>query len=196
MRLRTRSSSRRKGSTLVESALVIAVFLLILFGIFEYCRFLMVLHVANNAARDAARFASVNVNTRSDLIAAKKSEIEAYATARMAGIQKNIQGYQVAVYSCDSTGFASTPPTVVPRVERDANGNPKAGSVDPFKAYNSGSNPVANWNEAAFTERVAVTIKGTYRPIAPLSIDIGRLKLSIIPDNIPINVTAVMGSEG
>lgn len=189
MRLRTRPS-RRRGSTLVESALVIAVFLLVLFGIFEYCRFLMVLHVTNNAARDGARYASVNVNCPSDQVAAKKAAIEAYTTARMAGIQKNVQGYQVAVYSCDQSGFATSPPKVV------ALSDPAGKTVDPFKAYNSGTNPLAPWNQAAFTERVAVTIKGTYRPIAPLSIDIGRLKLSIIPDNIPINVTAVMGSEG
>ncbi len=189
MRLRTRPS-RRRGSTLVESALVIAVFLLVLFGIFEYCRFLMVLHVANNAARDAARYAAVNVSVSSSAVAAKKAAIETYATDRMGGIDRNIQGYQVAVYSCDSSGFASSPPKVV------AKSNPAGTTVDPFKAYSSGSNPLADWNAATFTERVAVTIKGTYRPIAPLSIDIGRLKLSIIPDNIPINVTAVMGSEG
>ncbi len=189
MRLRTRPS-RRRGSTLVETALVIGIFLLFLFGIFEYCRYLMVLHVANNAARDGARYASVNVNCPSDQVAAKKAAIEAYTTARMSGLQKNVIGYQVAVYSCDQSGFASNPPKVVPK------SNPAGTTVDPFKAYNSGSNRLADWNAAAFTERVAVTIKGTYRPIAPLSINMGRLKLSIIPDNIPVNVTAVMGSEG
>ncbi|MBN9523244.1 pilus assembly protein [bacterium] len=169
--------------------MVIAVFLLFLFGIFEYCRYLMVLHVANNAARDGARYASVNVNCPPDQVAAKKAAILAYTTDRMAGVQKNIQGYQVAVYSCDQSGFASNPPQVI------AKSSPTGATVDPFKAY-SGTNPLADWNAAAFTERVAVTIKGTYRPIAPLSINMGRLKLSIIPDNIPVNVTAVMGSEG
>lgn len=189
MRLRTRPS-RRKGSTLVESALVLAIFILFLFGIFEYCRFLMVLHVANNAARDGARYASVNVNCPPTSVATKKTEIEAYTTARMAGIERNIIGYKVAVYSCDSSGFASSPPKVV------AKSNPTGTTVDPFKAYSAGSNPLADWNSAAFTDRVAVTVTGTFRPIAPLSIDLGWLQLSIIPDNIPINVTAVMGSEG
>lgn len=189
MRLRL-PSNRRRGSTLVESALVIAVFLLVLFGIFEYCRFLMVLHVTNNAARDAARYASVNVNCPPDQVAAKRTEIVNYAFSRMGGLEKNLQGCQVAVYACDSSGFATNPPKVV------AKSNPTGKTVDPFKAYNSSSNPLADWNSAAFTDRVAVQVKGTYRPIAPLSIDIGRLKLSIIPDNIPVNVTAVMGSEG
>jgi Flp pilus assembly protein TadG len=189
MRLRTRPS-RRPGSTLVESALVIAVFLLVLFGIFEYCRFLMVLHVVNNAARDGARFASVNVNCPADKVAAKKAEIEAYTKARMGGIDRQVQNCQIAVFSCDQSGFATSPPKVIPK------SSPAGSTVDPFKAYASGSNQLADWNAAAFTERVAVTVKGTYRPIAPLSIDIGRLKLSIIPDNIPVEVTSVMGSEG
>ena len=46
--------------TLVESALVLGIFLVLLFGIFEYCRFLLVLHVTTNASRDGARYASVN----------------------------------------------------------------------------------------------------------------------------------------
>ncbi|MFO0796029.1 MAG: TadE family protein [Gemmataceae bacterium] len=188
MRLTTRPT-RRRGSTLVESALVIGVFLLVLFGIFEYCRFLMVLHVTNNAARDGARYAAVNVNCPSEQVASKQAAIVAYTKARLGGIDKHVQGCQIAVYSCDSSGFASSPPKVV------AKSNPSGTTVDPFKSYSAG-NPVADWNAATFTDRIAVTVKGTYRPIIPLNIDIGRLKLSIIPDNIPVDVTAVMGSEG
>ena len=50
-RARFQPRSRRRGMTVVESALVLSVFLLLLFGIFEYRRFLLVLHVTNNAAR-------------------------------------------------------------------------------------------------------------------------------------------------
>ena len=189
MRLRTRPT-RRRGATLVESALVLGVFLLVLLGIFEYCRFLMVLHVANNAARDGARYAAVSVSCRPDQVAAKKAEVEAYTTARMGGVDRHLGGYQVAVYSCDSSGFGTSPPKVVPK------SSPAGQTVDPFRPSSSGSNPVADWNAAAFTERVAVTVRGTYRPVAPLGIDLGWLKLSIIPDAIPVTVTAVMGSEG
>ena len=58
-----RRANRRRGMTLVESTLVLMVFLMLLFGIFEYCRFLMVLHITNNAARDGARYAVVNLDT-------------------------------------------------------------------------------------------------------------------------------------
>ena len=44
----------RRGVAVVESALVLGVFALLFFGVFEYCRFLLVLHTTNNAARDGA----------------------------------------------------------------------------------------------------------------------------------------------
>lgn len=180
MRLAPRPT-RRRGSTLVESALVIAVFLLVLFGIFEYCRFLMVLHVANNAARDGARFAAVNVNCPSDRIATKKAEIEAYTLARMGGVDRQMQGCQIAVYSCDQSGFASSPPRVV------AKSNPAGQTVDPFAAV-SGSNQLADWNAAAFTERIAVRVTGTYTPILP--------SFLWMQSTAPVKIVAVMGSEG
>jgi hypothetical protein len=58
----TRRPAPRRGATTVEFALVCTVFFLFLFGVFEYCRYLVVLQTATNTARDAARFASVNVN--------------------------------------------------------------------------------------------------------------------------------------
>lgn len=69
---------RRRGVTIVESALVLSIFLMLLFGIFEYCRFLMVLHVTHNAARDGARYAAVNVNCPSDQVDARKTAIQDY----------------------------------------------------------------------------------------------------------------------
>ena len=47
-----RHRTHRRGMTIVETTLALGLFLLLLFGLFEYCRFLMVLHVTNNAARD------------------------------------------------------------------------------------------------------------------------------------------------
>lgn len=60
-----RRTARRRGATTVEFALVCSVFFLFLFGVFEYCRYLVLLQGCANAARDAARFASVNVNNLS-----------------------------------------------------------------------------------------------------------------------------------
>lgn len=169
----------RRGMTVVETALVLGIFLVLLFGIFEYCRFLLVLHVANNAARDAARFAAVNVNCPPDQVAARQAQIVQYAQDRMGGVLSQVQGCQVAVYPCDSAGLAQSPPVV-----RSKSTTGAAPYPDPF-------NPGANsppWNAASFTERVAVTIRGTYTPVLP--------SLLLMPSSIPINVTAVAASEG
>ena len=39
----------------------------------------------------------------------------------------------------------------------------------------------------SFTERVAVTIKGDYKPLLPTFL--------LMPKNIPINITAMMAGE-
>ena len=105
---RLRATARR-GITIVESVLVMSVFLMLLFGIFEYCRFLLVLHVTNNAARDGARYAAVRVNCDASQIPVVKQEILDYTTLRMGHVQKNIHGYRVAVYAVDQAGLDLNP---------------------------------------------------------------------------------------
>ena len=51
---------RRRGAVLAETAMVILVFLSFVFGIFEYCRFMMDWNLLNNAAREGCRYAIVN----------------------------------------------------------------------------------------------------------------------------------------
>jgi Flp pilus assembly protein TadG len=162
--------------SLVESAFVLSIFLMLMFGIFEYSRYLMVLHVTNNAARDGARYAAVNVNT-SDVTGTQTAIIN-YTTARMAGITSSVSGIQVAVYPCDSAGLSSSPPVV-----RSKSTTGSAPYPDPF-----GSTPYTPWNNAQFTERIAVTIKGTYTPVLP--------SFLFMPSTISIYVTAVTESEG
>jgi len=139
-----RIEKKRRGATAVESALVLGIFFVLLFGVFEYCRFLMVLHVANNAARDASRYATVNV-ANEEMTEAK---ILQYANDRMGGTQKNIRDFNVTVYPCSPAGFAKSPPRAEPKLNGD------------------GTTPA--WNAASFTERIAVTIRGRYEPVTPL----------------------------
>ena len=106
----------RRGVTIVESALVLTIFLGLLFGLFEYCRFLMVMHITNNAARDGARYAAVNVNCPSGQISTKQAAIVQYTTDRMAGIANSITNLQVAVYPCDPAGLALNPPVLATAV--------------------------------------------------------------------------------
>jgi Flp pilus assembly protein TadG len=187
MRPAARRVPARRGAALVETALVLPVLLLFLFAVFEYGRFLLVLQTTNNAARDAARYAVVNGNCPPDRVAETRAAILGYATARMGGTQNQLGDYRVAVYPCDQAGFAESPPRVIPK-------SLTAGvTADPFDPADPNNPP---WNAAVFTERVAVTIRGTYRPAVPTGIDLGWVNLRIFPAEVPIDVTAVMGSEG
>ena len=184
---RLRRSPRRRGLTIVESTLVLSVFLLLLFGMFEYCRFLMVLHVTNNAAREGARYAVVNMDKPSnfdyvdytDASSVTYDNIQKYTTNRMGGIQtRNIETFRVACFAVDPSGLASSPPIVRPK---------KSGATYPDPFNNTDPNRVP-WNNAVFTEKIAVTIDGTYRPILPTFL--------FMPSTISVKTTAIMGSEG
>jgi hypothetical protein len=105
----------------------------------------------------------------------------------MGGVDRQITGYRVAVYACDPVGLAQSPPVVRPKST-----NPPT-YPDPFNPADPNR---TSWNAAAFTERIAVHIKGTYRPVVPLSISTSWFTIALVPDNIPLDVVAVMGSEG
>jgi len=53
----------QRGSTLVETAIILTVFLTLLFGIMEFGRALYAYHFVSNAAREATRFAAVHGET-------------------------------------------------------------------------------------------------------------------------------------
>jgi len=163
---------RRRGATIVEAALTLGVFLMLLFGLFEYSRFIMVMHTTSNAARDGARYASVNVAKPSNFDTVDYTDasgkvypsINKYTTARMGTMEKNVNGFTVTVFACDMTALNQTPPVV----------QAKSGGVA--------------WNQAAFGEKIAVRITGTYKPITPV--------LLMMPDTVDVKTTAVVNSEG
>lgn len=182
-----RRPARRRGMTLVESTLVLGVFFLLMCGIFEYCRFLYVLQVAQNAARDASRYAVVNMDKPStfdgtdytDASGTVFPSIQKYTTSRMGGADRQLVGYRVAAYAVDPTGLTLTPPVVRPK-STNAPSYP-----DPFDSAASNRVP---WNQASFTEGVAVTVDGTYTPFLP--------SFLFMPATIPVRITAVAGAEG
>jgi hypothetical protein len=182
-----RNKTARRGLTIVEAALVLSVFLLLLFGMFEYCRFLLVLHVTNNAAREGARYASVNTDKPADFPTADFTDgagrtfrsIHQYTRDRMGGTQGNIDGFRVAVYAVDPAGLTLDPPVVRPKSL-----NPPT-YPDPFDPADPNAVP---WNSAPFPDRLAVTIDGSYRPVLPTFL--------LMPSSIPINITAMIGGEG
>jgi Flp pilus assembly protein TadG len=173
--------------TVVESALVLSVFCMLLFGIFEYCRFLFVLHTVNNATRDGARYAVVNMDKPSNFDTTDYSDsqgttftsIQGFATARLGGADRQLAGYQVAVYAVDQTGLALSPPVIRP-ISSSSTVFP-----DPFNPNDSNRLP---WNQTGFPGQVAVSIKGTYQPLLP--------SLLFIPAAVPVAVTGMASSEG
>ena len=182
MRLQPRGR-RRDGATSVEFACVALLLFLLLFGIFEYGRFLLVQHLATNAARDAARFAVVRTNggvllteangaaisepeavTAADVVEVWRTGTfngRAYGTG-MLGFETNLPGYAVAVFAVPDAELYAAPPNL------EAAGKPA-------------------WNTAGFHQQIAVQVTGTYRPVL--------VDLLGLPAEVPVRVTVLMGSE-
>jgi Flp pilus assembly protein TadG len=157
-------SERRRGMTVVEMALVLSIALLFLFGILEYGRYLMLLHTTNNAAREGARYAVVHTGDGTTL-----SQVVGVVNAKMAGVNAQIQGYNVNVFTADPSGIynSSTGTAIYP-----PNLYPLAGS---------------SWNSATYGSPIVVQITGTYQPILP--------SFLFLNSSLPVNVTAMMNSE-
>jgi hypothetical protein len=186
----TRRRTARRGITVVECTLVMSVFLLLLFGMFEYCRFLLVLHVTNNAARDGARYAAVNVDKPDNFPTVNYTDgtgkvypsIQEYTRRRMGGTEKQLVGFRVAVYTVDQAGLDLNPPVIRPKTT--STGSP-ASYPDMFNPNDPLHVP---WNTVPFPDRLAVTIDGTYKPLLPTFL--------LMPSTIKVTVTSRTSGEG
>jgi hypothetical protein len=187
----------RRGVTAVEAALLLSIFLMFLFGVLEYCRYLLVLHTTTNAARDGARYASVRAsnvptnwvvtpgtdpdfgsrpvyeitNPTKDGLAFDKDDpwgVTRYVQDR-SRTHNMITNYKVRIYPCDTSELYGTA----------ANGYTPQFLPKP---------PGSSWNSVTFSERMAVRVTGTYRPILPNFLWMGN--------TATIKITAVTGSEG
>src|SRR5579871_4763112 len=102
MHLRRYNRPSRPGATLVESALIISLFLMILFGIFEYGRFLMTKQLMDNAARTGARWAVANT------MSGTTTQVQAIVNTALGPAANQLVGYtqssSISVYAADSSG--------------------------------------------------------------------------------------------
>jgi Flp pilus assembly protein TadG len=102
MALQNNMPKQRKGATLVESAFVISTFVLFLFGIYEYARFLMLKQVIDQAARSGVRLAVVNTGTMST------SAIQTGVDQSMGGMGNQFVSYSptsnITVFHADHNG--------------------------------------------------------------------------------------------
>ncbi len=99
MPLVRRGRRARSGAALVETAAVLVIFLMILFGVFEYCRLLFMKQLIDNAAREGARYAVVNT-TDPNLIASTQAVIN----TKMGGFSNYVLNWNVQVYRADISG--------------------------------------------------------------------------------------------
>jgi Flp pilus assembly protein TadG len=90
----------RRGATAVETAAVVSVALLFLFGIIEYARMVYFFHVADNAAREGARYALVHTGDGTTT-----AQVQAVVTAAMSGQQASLKSgtFAVNVFNADPT---------------------------------------------------------------------------------------------
>ena len=176
MMIHQRTMVKRRGAAAVEMAFVSILLFMFLFGIFEYCRLLFVMHVASTAGRDAARFAAVHTSGGTmpgepatfsnadmlNLIEYGQINGTVYGSG-MCGMEGNLQGININIFTVDPAGLALTPAVVQPL---------------------SGS----QWNSAGFAQNIAVQITGNYQPVLP--------SLLFMNSSIPISITVMVTSEG
>ena len=174
--MRMQRRGRRPGAATVEFAFVAILLFLLLFGIFEYARFLFVYHAAENAARDGARFAAVHTSggtmagepavvTTADVQEVVRTGMfngRAYGSG-LFGADGHITGYACDVYSVTPVHLAASPPNVEP------------------------ANKPA-WNAAGFQDKIVVRISGSYQPVVPRLLGMGS--------SVEFKVTAMAASEG
>jgi Flp pilus assembly protein TadG len=106
-RLRCRRATRR-GTTLVQTAIALPVMLLFLFGILEFSRFVMLLQVMNNAAREGCRYAVMHTNPQ--IISGvtygnADSDVKTLVTNCLAG--QALSGQATTVYGSNSLGVSN-----------------------------------------------------------------------------------------
>lgn len=90
---------QRRAAAAMETAVVVGILLMFMFGIMEYCRFLFYHELIDNAVREGARYAVVH--TLSPTVV---DDTKAVVTQRMAGTLRGVQNFTVSVYRADSTG--------------------------------------------------------------------------------------------
>ena len=99
LRRQNRQRTRRRGATIVETALVLNVCLMFLLGLFDFSRVIMMRQLVTNAAREGCRYAVVNTST------ATTSQIQTYVTNYLCGQQ--INNLTINVYEADPTTGAN-----------------------------------------------------------------------------------------
>ena len=163
MRLLVRTTSRPRGQSLVEFALVLPLFLLLLFGLVDGGRLVYHHSVLSQAAREGARLASVEASWIGSTDAGCGSTNGPTCPASATAMKTDI----VTAANRMITPFSSVTSAVV-FVRCDA----------------SGGTPTGNWTGSTCSSNASgnvasVRVTGTFRPITPvISQLIGNVAMS------------------
>lgn len=102
MILRASRNTRRRGAAMVETALVVILALMFIFGIFEYGRFLMMRNLVDTAVQAGARYAVVHTYD------ATTTDIQNLVDQMLAGQSLHLQSYNkttsIQVFWADANG--------------------------------------------------------------------------------------------
>ncbi len=98
---------RRRGATAVEFAAVLSVFLLFLFSIFEYGRFVMITNLLINATREGCRYALVHAQD-----ATVVADVQTVVRQRLGGMDSQLPDLNIQVYPTNNptAAMSSTNP--------------------------------------------------------------------------------------
>lgn len=199
MQIHRPTVTRRHGALAVEAAVVMSIFMLLLMGLVEYCRFLWVRQICENAVREGARYAVVSQGESATL------DVQNRVWRAMGGVPgttagdtntfSNPVGQQLGNHVNANNPFrmdyaSGTATNSDIRVFRsDSSGTPQGINLSTgvTTAYTLDTWYSADWTQANFGDYVAVQIVGQYKPISG--------KLLLLPSTINVKFTAIMRCE-
>jgi Flp pilus assembly protein TadG len=107
MKISNRRPRGQRGATVVEFTFVAIVFFMLMMGIFEYARFLFTQQLLNNAAREGARYAVVNINSTNTV--GVQNYVDAYLSGQGANALVSYAATSnISVYQADPTTGLNT----------------------------------------------------------------------------------------
>ena len=116
---RTRTGQRRGGSTLTETAVVLPIFFLILFGFIEFGHVFMTIHALNSAARKAARLGVSETATTDDVRTLANEVIgSAIANSSATILVKNGDAFDVTGVDASAINYSTLPDIELSTAER------------------------------------------------------------------------------
>jgi hypothetical protein len=94
--------TRRSGAYVVEAAVILPFFLLLMMGIFEYCRFLMIRNLTDHATFEGARFAVVHTYDKTT------ADVQQKVNDFLAGQQGQLSGLNIDVFKANPDADPNT----------------------------------------------------------------------------------------